>query len=166
MPGSILVGYATRSGSTREIAQAIGETLRAGRREVDVRPLKEVRSLEGYQSVVLGAPFFMFRWHKDAVGFLSRHKGALATRPTAVFALGPFHDEEKEWNDVRGQLARELTRYPWFSPIASEVFGGKFDPAGLGFPWSMIPALKRMPPTDIRDWAAIRKWAQKLSPLL
>ncbi len=166
MPDAILVGYATRSGSTKEIADAISETLRAGPREVAVKRLEEVKSLEGYRSVVLGAPFFMFRWHKDAVSFLSRHKGTLANMPAAVFALGPFHDVEKEWNDVRAQLDKELQKYPWFNPIAKEVFGGRFDPSRLGFPWSMIPALKKMPASDIRDWEAIRKWAQKLSPLL
>ena len=166
MTASVLVGYATRSGSTSEIAQAIGTTLRSGKIEVDIRPLKEVRSLEGYRSVVLGAPFFMFRWHKDAAGFLTRHRGALAKLPVAVFALGPFHDEEKEWTEVRAQLDKELTKYPWFSPVAREVFGGKFDPATLGFPWSLIPALRKMPASDIRDWEAIRDWAAKLPPLL
>ena len=44
MPDAILVGYATRSGSTKEIAEAIGATLRAGPREVAVKPLKDVKS--------------------------------------------------------------------------------------------------------------------------
>lgn len=57
--------------------------------------------------MVLGTPLYMFHCHKDALGFLSRHRDALAKRPAAVFALGPFNDEEKEWQEVRGQMAGE-----------------------------------------------------------
>ena len=41
-----------------------------------------------------------------------------------------------------------------------EVFPGKFDPARLRFPYSLIPALKNMPPSDERDWPAIAVWAK------
>jgi len=166
MSGTILVGYATRSGSTKEIADVVGETLRRSPNEVDVQPLREVRSLGPYSSVVIGAPLYMFRWHKDAKSFLSRHRGPLAKLPVAVFALGPFHDEEKEWKEVRAQIDKELATFPWLSPVACAVFGGKFDPARLDFPWKLIPALKNMPASDIRDWDGIREWAGGLSPLL
>ena len=33
----------------------------------------------------------------------------------------------------------------------AEVFGGKHDPAKLTFPYNLIPALKQMPATDIRE---------------
>jgi len=71
---------------------------------------------------------------------------------------------------VRAQLDKELARFPWLSPIAHEVFGGKFDPAKLRFPYNLVPALKRLPASDIRDWKAIRAWAsdlaEKLQPAL
>ncbi|MGA2976437.1 MAG: flavodoxin domain-containing protein [Spirochaetia bacterium] len=166
MSDAILVGYATRSGSTKEIAEAIAATLRESGAAVDLRPLKEVATLEGYRSVVLGAPLYMFHWHKDAVGFLNRHHGELAKRPVAIFALGPFKDDEKEWQAVRGQIAAELAKFPWLTPVAQEVFGGKFDPAQLRFPMTLIPALKKMPASDVRNWDAIRGWAGKLAALL
>ena len=108
MAPSVLVGYATRYGSTEEVANAVAATLREGGLTADVRPLREVRSLAEYGAVVLGAPHFMFHWHKDALGFLSRHREALTTRPVAVFALGPVHDpyDEKEWQSSRDQLAK------------------------------------------------------------
>jgi menaquinone-dependent protoporphyrinogen oxidase len=166
MEGSILVAYATRSGSTKEVAEAVAAALREAGREADLKPAREVRGLEGYRSVVLGAPLYMFRWHKDASGFLSRNREGLMTRPVAVFALGPFHDEEKEWQSVRELLDKELVKYPWLKPATKEVFGGKFDPARLGFPFNMIPALKKMPPSDIRNWDAIRDWAGGLAKIL
>jgi menaquinone-dependent protoporphyrinogen oxidase len=162
MADSILVGYATRYGSTQEVAEAIAATLREDGLEVDLQPMKLVRSLEGYAGVVLGAPLYMFRWHKDAKSFLSRHRQALEERPVAVFALGPFNDVPKEWQDVRANLDKELANFSWFTPVAIEVFGGKFDPAKLDFPYNLVPGLKKLPVSDIRDWTAIRAWANSL----
>jgi menaquinone-dependent protoporphyrinogen IX oxidase len=56
----------------------------------------EVRTLAGYRAIALGAPLYMFRWHKHAHRFLSRHREALSAPPVAIFALDPFHDDEKE----------------------------------------------------------------------
>jgi len=163
MSGSVLVAYATRGGSTREVAEAVAATLRDSGAEVDFLPMRNVRALSGYRMLVLGAPLYMFRWHKDALAFLSRHKDAASKLPVAVFALGPFHDEEKEWQSVRAQFDKELAKLPWFTPVAHEVFGGKFDPTKLLFPMNLIPALKKMPTSDIRDWGAIRTWARVLA---
>jgi menaquinone-dependent protoporphyrinogen oxidase len=159
---SILVGYATRYGSTQEVAEAVAETLRECGLEAEVQPLRDVRTLEGYSAVVLGASLYMYRWHKDAQRFLSRHRKALEERPVAVFALGPVHDphDEEEWQGSRAQLDRALAKYPWLSPVAVEMFGGKFDPALLRFPLNLFAG--KEPASDIRDWAAIRTWASNL----
>ena len=104
MSASILVAYATKYGSTQEVAEVVAAALREDGQTVDCRPAKEVRSLGGYTAVVVGAPLHMFRWHKDAKSFLSRHRQALTARPVAVFAMGPLKDEAKDWQDVRAQL--------------------------------------------------------------
>ena len=166
MSASVLVAYATKYGSTREVAEAVAAALRGGGQTVDCQPVKKLRSLDGYGAVVLGAPLYMFRWHKDAMGFLSRHRQALTERPVAIFALGPFHDDTKERQDARGQLDKELLKFPWFAPVAIEIFGGKFDPTTLSFPYNLIPALKQMPASDVRDWTAIHAWASGLSAQL
>jgi menaquinone-dependent protoporphyrinogen oxidase len=163
MSGSILVGYATTYGSTREVAESIAEELRKGGMEVDLQPVRKVRSLDDYQAVVIGAPLYMFRWHNDARQFLSRHKKSLEKIPTAIFALGPFHNKEDEFKSAREQLDKELAKYPWLAPVAIEVFAGKFDPNALRFPYSLIGPLKKMPASDERDWPAIRSWATGLA---
>jgi menaquinone-dependent protoporphyrinogen oxidase len=166
MSASILVAYATRTDSTQEVGEAIAATLREGGLSAICQPMHQVRTLEGYGAIVLGAPLYMFRWHKDAKSFLSRHQQALMKRPVAVFALGPFHDDAKERQDARAQLDKELLKFPWFAPVAIEIFGGKFDPAKLRFPMNLIPALKQMPASDVRDWTAIRAWASGLAAQL
>ncbi len=162
MADSILVGYATRYGSTQGVAEAVATALREAGQQVDLQPLRGVRTLEGVRAVVMGAPLYVFHWHRDAKSFLSRHRRALAERPVVVFALGPFHDKEEEWQEVRKELDKELANFPWLTPLDIKIVGGKFDPAALRFPHNLIPALKQMPPTDIRDWAAIRDWATGL----
>ncbi len=162
MPTSVLVGYATSYGSTQEVAEAVAATLRECGLEVEIHPMREVRTLAGYSAAVLGAPLLMFHWHKDALRFLSRHREALTERPVAVFALGPTHDpyDEKEWQDSRAQLDKELAKFPWLTPVALEMFGGKFDPAKLRFPMSLFAG--KAPASDVRDWEAIRAWASNL----
>jgi menaquinone-dependent protoporphyrinogen oxidase len=166
MTASILVGYATRYGSTREVSEAIAEELRKGGLEVEICLARDMRTLEGYRAVVLGAPLFMFRWHADALRFLSRHRKALAERPVALFALGPTHVpyDQKEWGDSRTQLDKALAQYPWLKPMALELFGGKFDPKDLRFPLNKLAGPE--PATDIRDWKAIRDWAANIKPML
>jgi menaquinone-dependent protoporphyrinogen oxidase len=163
LSSSVLVAYATRHGSTQEVAEAVAAELRERGLAVNIQPMRKVRTLEGYGAVVLGTAIYMFRLHKDARRFLSRHREALTRRPVAIFALGPFNDEEKEWQGVRAQLDKELAQFPWLTPVAREIFGGKFDPAKLRFPYNLVPYLKRLPASDIRDWEAIRAWASNLA---
>ena len=168
MQTKILVVYASRYGSTKEVAEVIAATMLESGLMVDFKSVKEVKSLEEYAAVVLGAPLYLIHWHKDARSFLSRHREALIKQPVAVFALCPLYDEEEEWREVRSQLDKELAKFPWLTPIAIEIFGGKFDPEKLHFPDNLIarlPAspLHRMPASDVRNWTAIRAWANNLA---
>ena len=163
MSSSVLVAYATRYGSTHEVAEAVAATLRGRGLEVDLQPMRQVQTLDQYRAIVLGAPLYMFHWHKDALHFLERHRAALTTRPVAIFALGPFHTDEKEFQGSREQLEKELAKFPWLTPGAITIFGGKFDPEKLTFPHNLVPALKKMPASDVRDWTAIRAWASDLA---
>lgn len=162
MSTAVLVAYATSYGSTREVAEAIATSLRECGLAVDVQPAREVSSLADYGAVVLGAPLIMFHWHKDAHKFLSRHREALGQRPVAIFTLGPVSvpRNDKEWQDSHVQLDKELAKYPWLSPVAIEILGGKFDPKELRFPMSWLAS--KAPASDARDWDAIRAWASGL----
>ena len=171
MSDSILVTYATRYGSTQEVAEVIAATLRESGLEVDIQPMRKVQTLVGFRAIVMGAPLFIGRWHKDAGKFLSLHQEALRQRPVAIFTLGPAQAKEKDWGAVHAQLDRELAKYPWLTPVAQELFGGKYDPAKLHFFDKLLasfPAspLYQMPASDLRDWIAIRTWANNLVAVL
>lgn len=167
MSASVLVGYATRYGSTQEVADAVAAALRAGGLEVDLQPMQKVRALDGYRAIVLGAPLYIGSWHKDAQHFLTQHQAALTARPTAIFALGPLTTDEQELQGSRAQLAKELAKFPWLTPLDVAVFVGKYDPKKLNIPDKLIAALPasplhNRPASDLRDWTVIRTWASSL----
>lgn len=165
MTGSVLVTFASKYGSTQEVAEAVAAALRESGREVAVQPMRRVRSLDGYSVVVMGAPLYMFHWHKDARRFLSRHRKALAERQVAVFALGPTNaGDEKEFQESQGQLDKELAAFPWFSPVTVEIFGGQIDPAKIGGLYKMF--MRQVPASDLRNWDTIRAWARKMAETL
>lgn len=168
MKTRVLVAYASKYGSTQEVAETIATTLRENDLVVELKLVREVKTLDEYTGVVLGAPLYVARWHKEARSFLSRHREALTKRSVAVFALGPLSDDENEWKEVRLQLDKELAKFPWLTPIDIEIFGGKFDPVKLHFYDKIITSLPAsplhgIPASDVRNWTAIRPWARSLA---
>ena len=153
----ILVAYATRFGSTHEVAEAIAAALRQAGAEVDIRPMQQIKGLDNYDAVVLGAAIYNTRWHPDAHQFLSQYQESLSRRPVAIFALGPLSTSDAAKLRSRRQLNKELEKYPWLKPVAMEMFVGKIDPAKLSFFDRLGTAA-----SDNREWAAIRTWANAL----
>ena len=157
MSGRILVAYATKHGSTIEVAEAIAAALRGRGREVDVRPAADLLALDGYSAVGLGGALYMTRYHQDAVRFLKRHRHVLKDMPLAVFAMGPKTIAEAEVAVSRSQLDRALEAVPELTPATVAIFGGVVDPSKLRFPF------KHMPASDARDWDSIADWAYEFA---
>lgn len=178
MSASVLVTYASRYGSTQEVAEAVAAVLRARGLEAELRPMREVRTLDGYGAVVCGAPLYIGALHKDARRFLTTHaqvlrKGAAGGPRIAVFALGPMGHppQEEEWSACRAQLDAALGQVSGLAPVAVELFGGKYDPARLRLLDRLLAALPAsplhgLPASDARDWPAIRAWAAELAAQL
>ena len=151
-----LVAYATKHGSTEEVARSIGDLLRDAGHHVDIRDAAVVADVAEYDGVILGGSLYMGRWHADARAFLRRHRAALGERPLAVFALGPLTLEEEHVAGSRKQLDKALAHLG-VSPQLVTVFGGEVDPEKLHFPFN------RMPKTDARDWSEITAWANEVA---
>jgi menaquinone-dependent protoporphyrinogen oxidase len=99
---NVLLAYATKNGSTQQVAQAITTALREAGAQATARPSRAVReSVAGYDLVVLGAPLYSGRWHHDAHRFLKRHQRELAVVPVAVFGMGPRDDTQQAWQRSR-----------------------------------------------------------------
>jgi menaquinone-dependent protoporphyrinogen oxidase len=104
MAARILVAYATRKGSTAEIAQAIGSKLNSEEYTVDVSEMKSITSLKGYNAVVIGAPVYTGKVSGDVTAFVATNKDELVRLPVAGFVTGiapvfPKTGDVKEFTD-------------------------------------------------------------------
>jgi menaquinone-dependent protoporphyrinogen oxidase len=158
----VLVTYASKHGSTEEVALEIAGRLSAHGIVADVRATRDVSSLQGYEAVVLGSAIYMGRLHADARAFLHRHRAGLAERPLAVFAMGPRSLETDDVAGSRKALDAALAKEAPLEALSTAIFGGVLDPTQLHFPFN------RMPAADARDWDAIRAWgdeaAERIAP--
>lgn len=96
---TVLVAYGTTNGSTGEIADWIGDQLRAAGLHVEIRRATDVRDVSGYEAVVLGGAVYAAAWHQDCGQFAGRFAAPLASRPVWLFSSGPL-DTSAEETDV------------------------------------------------------------------
>ena len=187
----ILITYATMTGSTVEVAQAVGEEIAKSGLQVELLPISDVKDLLAYDAVVVGAPMIM-GWHRSASGFLKKHRADFRRIPLAVFVMAMsltktgetsvdgvsvYLDEKlpkppvKEGSlSVRERYAR-LSKYlrPILqatrpvTPVSIGVFGGRLDYGRLKW-WAVLFAMLivRAPAGERRNWPAIRAWAAGL----
>jgi len=161
MTMQVLVAYATKHGSTGEIAAAIGATLRDAGLAVEVRGAREVRTLAPYGAVVLGSALYSAHWQRDANRFVKRHLAELQRRPVWLFSSGPL-DHSAEFADIplTEHVAADVT------PIGARghrTFGGLLLEGTPGVDASLL-ATHRV--GDFRNWAHIEAWAAEIAATL
>lgn len=156
-PKRVLVAYATKMGSTREIAEVIGEEFARAGFEADIRPVGEVADVRPYAAVVLGSALYMTRWRREAVRFLKRNAVALAERPTWLFHSGPLGEKDAKAPQPAPPNVRR-----WAGRIGLEeptTFGGRLDEAHADGLIAKGMARKGLG-GDFRDFDEIRGWAR------
>lgn len=159
---TVLVAYASKRGSTAEIAETVAATLRREGLGVCLEPCESVRSLDDYDAVVLGSAVYMKRWRGDARHFLKKHRKALRQKPFWVFSSGPVGDPAKDNPDwiEPPKLAEKVED---LGGRGHAVFGGCLpsEPKGM-----MEKAMVDGVPNeyrDRRDWGEIRGWAKQIA---
>ena len=157
----ILVAYATKKGSTTEIAQAIGKELEAAGHVVDVAEMGTVTSLEGYNAVIIGGPMYIGKMIGDSGKFIRRHYNDLEKLPVAGFivCLAPVTKDPVDMEYALKALRASLSP---LQTVAQTVFAGKLDPAKLSWLQKLMVEKAKSPVGDFRDWAAIAAWASDL----
>ncbi len=150
----VLVAYATKYGSTRDIAETIGETIRASGLEVDVARASAVTDLLPYQAVVLGSALYAAHWRREANRFVVRHTHALQRRPVWLFSSGPL-DHSADAGILPPAPSVAITTDP-IHARDHRTFGGRL---AADTPGMDPQILATHPIGDFRDWEAIRSWA-------
>jgi menaquinone-dependent protoporphyrinogen oxidase len=158
MPTRVLVTYATKHGSTREIAEAIGRSLQDAGVEADVLAARTVKEVESYDAVILGSALYAAHWQREANRFVAHHLPALQARPVWLFSSGPL-----DWS-------AETTRLPLTPQVAAttdaigardhRTFGGRLLADTPGIDPRIIAT---HPIGDFRDWTAIEAWAMRIA---
>ncbi len=156
----VLVAFATKMGSTRGIADAIGAELLRHGLVVDVRNVREVSSLGDYQAVVLGSAVYMGRWRAEAGRFVRQHNAELAKSRVWLFESGWMGEKPKAPAATSGGLKRALH----IGVPAPTVFGGCLDPVRATGLVGRIVAKRRS--GDFRNWDDIRAWAATIADVL
>jgi menaquinone-dependent protoporphyrinogen oxidase len=155
----MLVAYATRCGSTGEVAEAIGKAVCEAGAAVDVRPVKDVKDVSAYQAVVVGSAIRMGRWLPEATRFVEKHRAALGRVPLAYFGvcLAMSEDTEEKRREAEGYLqpVRDLVQ-----PAEQAMFAGAVIYQRLPFLLRyLMKNVIKASEGDFRDWEAIRAWA-------
>ena len=159
----ILIAYATRSGTTAEIAEAIGQTLVEAGIEADVAPVAEVRDLSMYAGVIVGSPIYGGSWREEALAFVEAHELDLMELPVAYFTVGmlPVHDMRGAVGEHWGSVQNARLRAPGVDPMDYAMFTGAYDPEKFDFVSRKVMEQQNSAVGDFRDWEAIAAWARK-----
>lgn len=171
MNNKILVTYASRSGSTAEVAQAVTKTLCEQGAILDVLPVQDVRELSAYQAVVIGSPIRNRQWLPEAMQFIHDHRAELIHKQFATFTLSitlAMSNSERYRQAVSAWIAPVRSRV---QPLSEGLFPGRLDFSKLPFNFDTLKlrltvALGIFPKDDRRDWHAIHAWADSIYPLL
>lgn len=168
MPGRILIAYASRCGSTGEVADAIGQTLCGTGVSADVRLVENVDVLSPYQAVILGSAIRIGKWLPEAVDFVKKHRDTLSRMPVAYFVvcISMRDDTIENRRTASAYLDPVYKLAPGVKPRDVGLFAGATDFKKLSFVHSSILKAKGIPEGDFRNWEAIRTWAASVRPAL
>lgn len=155
----VLIAYATRAGSTGDVAQVIGEVL--GRRgfHVDVRTIKSRPCVTDYQAVLVGSAVRTGAWLPEAVDFVAEHQLALKQLPVALFTVH-MHNRGGDPQSVANRRNYLSTVRPLVHPIAEVFFSGAIKPATLSLLDRLMVRAVKAPTGDFRELDKVREWAE------
>ena len=161
MATRVLVAYATKMGSTREIAESIAAILEAAGLEATAVAARDVRDLGEYDAVILGSALYAAHWQRDANRFVAHHLEALRVRPVWLFSSGPLDRLLAAADLPIAPNAAEITAK--INPRGHRTFGGRLDRDSPGVEPQV---LETHPLGDFRDWDVIRAWAAGVAEAL
>lgn len=174
----ILVAYASKYGSTKGIAEFIGERLRQHGVEADVREVGSAGSVEDYDAFVIGSAVFTGHWMNEAKQFVSKNSATMVGHPVWLFSSGPTGTKptDAKGNDLlKASEPKELDELrALLKPRDHRVFFGAFDSTHLtgttGFFFKLAARSKAVresvPEGDFRDWKTIEAWAGSIAEAL
>lgn len=162
-----LIAYASRYGSTKDIAERIARVLQQQGLNTSVKAAEDVTSIKPYDAVIVGSAVYTGGWLPEAQEFLESFQDELATKAVWVFSSGPVTDEDPVavlggWK-IPESLHKTLAV---IRPRDIALFSGKVDVDKLSIEDYLMTSSLRGMSGDYRNWAAIEGWAKEISLVL
>ncbi len=158
----VLVAYASRCGSTEDIARALAEDLKGRGLAVDLRTVDKVPTLTGYQAVILGSAVRFGKWLPEAVQFVRDHHAGLKRVPAAFFTV----HIRNTGTDEASRKARNAYLDPVHAlirPNTEVFFAGRMDLSRLSFAERLLGKVMKARNVDMRDWSAVHAWGRTVA---
>lgn len=155
----ILITAASRHGSTAAIADAIARELDAAGFETDIIPPDQVRSVVGYDAVIIGSGVYIGKWLDGARKLIKRQAAELLKRPVWLFSSGPLGDPPLPAVDPDVGAFIEATR-----ARSHRVIPGKFDRGQLSLGERALT--DHAAEGDFRPWPEIESWAREIASVM
>ena len=158
MSNRILVTYATKAGSTAEIASKIGEHLSERGFQVDVINVKSKPDPKEYQAVILGSCIRMGGWLPEMLDYIKANQFALNSTQSALFTVHMLNAGDDEASKTARNAYMDKVRA--LMPGTDEVyFLGAMDFSKLSMLDRLISKMVKAEESDQRDWDKIKSWS-------
>ncbi len=165
MEERVLIAYASRQGSTRLVAQSIGNILKDAGIKVDVKNVNDVKEISSYTGVIIGSAGKSGKLLTDARKFAVKFRDDIKNLKTAYFTVCFAETDEVEKDLMNAEYSLEPLK-EIKEPVCLGLFAGKPDIKSLrGFLRYILRKVKSEGADDL-NWDDIESWAGELKEKL
>jgi menaquinone-dependent protoporphyrinogen oxidase len=167
MDKKVLVTYATKYGSTADIAARIGQVLSEAGLQNEVLPVNNTANSNDYDAIVLGSAVYDGQWRKEVAAFLKSNEQVLTGKPIWLFSSGPTGEGDPvEFLQGWRYPASLQPVIEHIKPRDITVFHGNIDISRLNFIQKLSIKNVKAPIGDFRKWDDVNAWANSIADSL
>lgn len=161
MQKKILIAYASRTGSTAEVAEKIGHILKDLGAVVDIKSVKDISDVSHYDGIIIGSAVRINKLLPEVIKFSKRFCKEFNNIPIAYFIVcGTMKEDNENNRKLAESYLKPLCEVK--EPVMAGLFAGRIDSSKLSPLWRMLIKGK-IEEGDFRDWNLIIDWAKKVA---